>query len=285
MRYSTLILLVLFKWVSGQDADALWEARSLYEKEEYARAVSVLNRLIEENEDDFDAYLLRGNCFQKEEKFVAALQSYEKAEKLNSKSAILNANHGAAFMNLNQFEKADKKLKKALKLDPNLPEAHYFMGNLLYFDYRTQAAIRHYSQAIKLRPSYRDALYMRAAAYAEMEKYALALRDYQTALEIDPSLAVAKFNIAIIYVLDEQYNEALKLLDELNPEDLPTPGDYYFYKGEALYFSDRQEEACSQYEEAAERGDDEAREIYLSFCLNNKEREKKQEKRVIRMAF
>lgn len=285
MRFFFLFLLGSTVSVFGQDNDALKRARLLYDQEQFAQAISLLNEVIDENSGAFEAYLLRGDCFQKEEKFVAALQSYEKADALNSKSALLNANQGAAFLNLKQFEEANKKLKKALKLDPDLPEAHYFMGNLLYFDYRTQAAVRHYSKAISLRPSYRDALYMRAAAYTEMERYDLALRDYQTVLELDPTLSVAKFNTAIIFVLNEQYQEALEVLSEINPDDLPTPKDYYFYQGEALYFTDRKEEACEGYEKAAEMGDDEAREIYMSYCINNLEREKEQEKRVIRMAF
>jgi len=126
---------------------------------------------------------------------------------------------------------------------------------------------------------------MRAAAYTEMERYDLALRDYQTVLDLDPSLAVAKFNKAIIFILNEQYAEALEIMDGVSPEELPTPKDYHFYKSEALYFTDQKEEACIGYEKAAELGDDQAREIYLSYCIDNKEREKELEKRVIRMAF
>lgn len=282
MRFLTLVILLFHSPLFGQELE---KAKLLYENEEFEQAISLLNEIIEKDDDAFDAYLLRGNCFQKEEKFVAAIQSYEKAQKLDSKSAILNANHGAAFLNLNQYDRAEKRIKKALKLDPDLPEAHYFMGNLLYFDFRTSAAMRHYNKAIQLNPAYRDAIYMRAAAYVEMEKYDLALRDYQRVLELDPTLSVAKFNTAVIYIESEAYQKALEILAEVDYKDLPAAKDYYFYKGEALYFSGSKDEACSQYEQAAEMGDDESREIYLKYCLTEKEREKSQEKRVIRMAF
>lgn len=270
----------------GQDLDDLKKAELLYENGDYRDAISVLEKVLTEDENSFEALLLQGNCFQKEEKFVAAVQSYERAESLQKESALLNANYGAAFLNLKQMDEAKAKLKTALKLDSDLPEAHYFMGNFDYLNFRTSAALRHYSKAIKLRPKYRDALYMRAAAYAEMGEYSLALRDYQKVLELDPNLAVAKYNMAVILIANEQYEKGLSLLDEVKPEELPTPRDFYYYQGEALYFSGKKEDSCELYARAGKMGDTEAQEIYTKHCMQGQEREEKQpEKKVIRMAF
>lgn len=270
----------------SQELDDLKKAELLYENGDYQDAISILERLLDKDQNSFEALLLRGNCFQKEEKFVAAIQSYERAESLQKESALLNANYGAAFINLKQMDEAKDRLKTALKLDSELPEAHYFMGNLDYLNFRTSAALRHYSKAIKLKPEYRDALYMRAAAYAEMEEYALALRDYEKVLELDPNLAVAKYNMAVILIASEQYERGLSLLDEVKPEQLPTPRDFYYYQGEALYFSGKKEDSCELYAKAGEMGDSEAQEIYTKHCMKGQERENKQpEKKVIRMAF
>jgi len=270
----------------GQELDDLKKAELLYENGDYRDAIAVLEKVLSDDGNSFEALLLQGNCFQKEEKFVAAIQSYERAESLKKESALLNANYGAAFLNLQQMDEAKERLKTALKLDSDLPEAHYFMGNLNYFNFKTGAALRHYSKAIKLKPEYRDALYMRAAAYAEMEEYSLALRDYEKVLELDPNLAVAKYNMAVILIANEQYERGLSLLAEVKPEQLPTPRDFYYYQGEALYFSGKKEDSCELYAKAGEMGDSEAQEIYLKYCMNGEERqEKKPEKKVIRMAF
>lgn len=282
----TLLFLLISLHSFSQELDDLKNAESLYEKGDYQDAISILERVLDKGQSSFEALLLRGNCFQKEEKFVAAIQSYERAESLQKESALLNANYGAAFLNLKQMDEAKDRLKTALKLDSELPEAHYFMGNLDYLNFRTSAALRHYSKAIKLKPEYRDALYMRAAAYAEMEEYALALRDYEKVLELDPNLAVAKYNMAVILIASEQYERGLSLLDEVKPEQLPTPRDFYYYQGEALYFSGKQEDSCELYAKAGEMGDSEAQEIYTKHCMQGQERKEKQpEKKVIRMAF
>jgi len=286
MRIFTVLLLLISLHSFSQELDDLKKAALLYENGDYRDAISVLEKVLSEDGNSFEALLLRGNCFQKEEKFVAAIQSYDRAESLQKESALLNANYGAAFLNLKQMDKAKDRLKTALKLDSDLPEAHYFMGNLNYFNFKTGAALRHYSKAIKLKPEYRDALYMRAAAYAEMEEYSLALRDYEKVLELDPNLAVAKYNMAVILIANEQYDKGLALLAEVKPEQLPTPRDFYYYQGEALYFSGKKEDSCELYAKAGEMGDSEAQEIYVKHCMQGQEREEKQpEKKVIRMAF
>jgi tetratricopeptide (TPR) repeat protein len=271
--------------VFSQQGELLAYAYELYEDGKYAEAIATVDKIIAQDQDTFDAWLVKGNCFQKEEKFVAAIQSYEKAEKINDFSAPLHTYHGAAFLNLQQYGEAEKKLKKALKIDPEFAEAHYFMGNLRYFNFSTNAAIRSYDEAIRLKPEYRDALYMRAASFAELGKYSEALQDYQAALDIDPTLTAAAYNIAIIYLQDEQYEKAAALLSEVDPTDLPSQSDYQFYLGEALYFSNQKEDACAAYTRAKELGDTEAADIYQRYCLTKEVREAPAEKRTIRMAF
>jgi tetratricopeptide (TPR) repeat protein len=269
----------------AQQSELLAHAFELYENGKYAEAITTVDRIIASDENTFDAWLIKGNSFQKEEKFVAAVQAYETAQSINAESAPLNTFHGAAFINLQQYTEAEKKLKKALKLDPEFAEAHYFMGNVQYFNYSTNAAIRSYNEAIRLKPQYRDALYMRAASLAELGKYEEALRDYQAALDIDPTLTTAAYNIAIIYLQAEQYEKAGNLLAEIDPAALPDQRDYHFYLGEALYFSDKKEDACAAYLIAKDHGDTEAADIYQRYCISKEERKAPAEKRTIRMAF
>lgn len=261
------------------------EAQTLYDTEKYPQAQRLLKDVLVSEEATAAAFHLMANCLQKEEKFVAAIQYYEKAEKLGDASAALMADHAAALFNLKQYKEAEKKLKKALKADPDLPEGHYFYGNVKYFDFNSTAALKHYNRAIELRPDYREALYMRAATYAEKEKYHLAIRDYEAALKIDPNLETAKFNIAVIRLHNDEYEKAAEALADINPSELPRPADYYFSLGESLYFSGKREEACEAYERAMDEGDAESKKIYMRYCLDKEERDEMLRTRTIRMAF
>lgn len=283
-----IVFIAVLLWAASaaaQDPDLLQEARNHYDAGEYPQAIAILDRLIGDEEAAGEAWVLKGHCHQEEEKYVAAIQAYEQAEKWNPAWAVPLAYHGAALINLEQYKRAEKKIKSALKLDPDLPEGHYYLGNVAYANFRPNAAISHYNRAIELRPDYRNALYMRAAARAEMEDYGSALADYDRVLELDPDLEVARFNAAVIRLKNREYENAAKMLAEIDPELLPEPRDYFFYVGEALYFADRKEEACKQYVRAKELGDKEAEAIYTKYCQNKEEREKELEMRTIRMAF
>jgi len=288
MRKTTIFILLL--WVSlpaiSQNADFLSSARSYYENEQYKEALETLSTLTQNGEQNFDILLLKGNCYQKTDDFEAASQAYASAEKLDDKSAILYANWSAALYNMAEISEGEEKAKTALKLDKNLPEANYFMGNLKHHEFSLLAALKYYNTAIKLKPDYRDALYMRAATHAELKNYRAAMRDYEAVLELDPDLMVAKYNIGVIQLVNEMYDAASKTFAELNPEKLDKPIDYYYYQAEALYFDGKKEEACELYEKAKDLGDSESSEIYQKHCLGKAERDPAPgKKRTIRATF
>jgi tetratricopeptide (TPR) repeat protein len=286
MRLYLGLLCVLIGCAAQAQKDAdLARARLLYDHGKYKEAIALLDKLIDGEEGDFDVLLAKGDCLQKEEKYVAALQAYQQAELLNGANAPLLTNQGAAYLNLQQLDEAEKKLKRAIKIDPTHPEAHYFMGSVQYFGFSMSAAIKHYSEAIKLRPQYRDALYMRAASYAELGKYREALRDYEAALSADPNLEVARFNMAVIYLEVDEYNRAASMLESIDPSKLPSAADYYYNLGEALYFAGKKTEACEHYQMAARLGDVDSKELYTRYCIEKETREALRKKRTIKASF
>lgn len=260
-------------------------AQAHYEKAEYTEALTMLDNIPGDEVIDFETWMLRGNCLQKEDKFKEAAAAYSQAAKINSQSALLYANWSAAYYNLNQIEAAEKKAKKALKLDAELPEANYFMGNLKYHEFNLSGALRLYNTAIKARPDYRDALYMRAATHGELRNYKNALQDYALVLELDPSLEVAKYNMGVIQLAAESFDEASKTFSEIDPEKLPKPADFYYYQAEALYFDGKKDEASKLYQKAAELGDTESAEIYAKYYVKKEPRTEKPQTRTIRATF
>lgn len=281
---TTLIPLLCSLTLLAQE-NPLVTAQAHYEKAQYAKALDILDTATDDPAINFETWMLRGNCLQKEDKFQEASAAYSQAAKINAKSALLYANWSAACYNLNQIESAEKKAKKALKLDEELPEANYFMGNLKYHEFNLTGALRLYNNAIKARPDYRDALYMRAATHGELRNYKSALQDYSRVLEIDPSLEVAKFNMAVIQLAAESFSEASKSFSEIDPDKLPKPADFYYYKAEALYFDGKKDEASEFYQKAAELGDTESAEIYSKYYVKKEPRSEKPQTRTIRATF
>ena len=113
-----------------------------------------------------------------------------------------------------------------------------------------------------------------------------ALKDYELVLEIDPNLTQAKYNIGVIQLATESFAAAAKTFEELKPENLDQPIDFYFYQAESLYFAGEKEEACKLYKKAKDLGDTESSEIYEKYCVNNEERlESGGKTRTIRATF
>lgn len=286
MNRKWIILLLLFlSTIAFAQNKTYLAAKMHYDKAQYTQALSLLNTIKPSDGTDFNTLLLKGDCLQKEEKFDSATSVYRNAAKLKPKSSILYANWSAALYNLKQFENAERKAKKALKLDPELPQANYFMGNLKFHNFKLSAALRYYNKALKLRPDYRDALYMRAATHAELKNYKKALRDYKAVLKIDPDLEVARYNIGVIELATGSYEAAHETFATLDPEKLPNAVDYYYYKAEALYFDGKIEEACGWYKKAADLGDSESADIYQRYCINKEKRKPELKTRTIRATF
>jgi tetratricopeptide (TPR) repeat protein len=248
-------------------------------------ALNICEKIIGSEEDTWEVWLLKADALQKQEKFVAAIQTYQTALKLNDESPEIHANLGSAFFNLAQYGEAEKSVKKALKIDETMAEANYFMGNIEYVDFNLVAAIKHYDKAVAKNPNYRDALFMRAAAHAERQDFSKAILDYEKVLEIDPDLDAARINIASLYVMDENYEKALQEMEKVEVPDKDVEKDFYFFKAEALYFSGKEEESCEFYEKASSLGDEEASEIFEKYCINKEERKARKSKRVIEMSF
>lgn len=288
MRSTTILLTLLLSHFIGaaQTAIDLSTINLYYHNEKYDEALAAINSLTEKEGENFDILLLKANCHQKRDEFKTAAQTYARAEKLNDQSAILYANWAAALYNLKDMAEGEKKARQALKIDKELPEANYFMGNIKHYSFNLTSALKYYNRAIKEKSDYRDALYMRAATYAELGNYRLALRDYDDVLRIDPSLEEAKYNIGVIQLLNQSYDEASKTFSSLNASEMPSTVDFYFYKAEALYFEGEKDEACELYKKAMGMGDSESAEIYQRYCINKEERKQTPtKKRTIKAAF
>jgi len=265
--------------------DELAEAKSAYEEEMFIKVLKITDGLVTENPKLAQAWLIQGNALQKLEDYQGAIASYKRALKFNENSPEILTNLGVAYFNSDDISTAYKYLKKALKPNDSYSPAYYFMGNLEYSEFKSKSALKCYQRALELNPKYRDALYMRSAVYFEMEEFQKALRDVNAVMEIDPSLEEAKFNKAIILLTAENYAEAMNVLEAVNPKLLKKQTDYYYYLGEAQYFSGQKDIACTSYSKAAELGDKESDEIYTQFCLTNAERKAREQKRTISISF
>ncbi len=115
-----------------------------------------------------------------------AIQSYEAAVALDSRSAGAWLNLGTIYFNAKQYGRAEGYYKKALDSDSSYALAHFNIANL--YDERGDydRAVHHYTEALKLNPTYADAHYNLALLHQGSGQVMDAVRHWTTYLKLDP---------------------------------------------------------------------------------------------------
>jgi TolB-like protein/Tfp pilus assembly protein PilF len=128
---------------------------------------------------------------------------------------------------------AKAAFEKALELDDTLPEAHLAHGAYsLFYDWNWPVADRELRRAIDLNPNLALAHDVHGQLLAAMGSFDDAVRENQLAVELDPLSPLSGANLAVIYYYARRHDQAIEQCRKtlgLNP-------DYFFaslYKGSA----------------------------------------------------
>jgi tetratricopeptide (TPR) repeat protein len=106
--------------------------------------------------------------------------------------AVTPYNEGVTLMTAKKFAAAQVKFEAALKVNPNLAEAH----NNLAYCLRKQSpenfasSLQHYNTALRLNPKLARAYEYRGVLFVEMGRKEDAQKDLATLKQLDPKLAV-----------------------------------------------------------------------------------------------
>jgi hypothetical protein len=97
----------------------------------------------------------RGLALQKLGHAFDAILNYDRAFALDH-SAIICTNKGAAYLDMEKFDKAIEWLNKAIELDPNIPQTYMNMGHTLKAVGDVKGSIAAYRMSVEKDPDYAD---------------------------------------------------------------------------------------------------------------------------------
>jgi len=140
-----------------------------------------------------------------------------------------------AAIDAGEYQKAADGAKKCIKLEPENPEGHFFLGEALVGLDRSQEAIAAYEAGLKLSPEDTDALTSLGDIYI-----------YQKIVKIDPKDADGYVNIGLVYNSMERAEDAIKAYNsalELDPENVFA----YNALGDAWYGLGNREKAIEAF--------------------------------------
>jgi serine/threonine-protein kinase len=120
------------------------------------------------------------------------------------------------------FERALSAARKAVELDPNLPEAHSALAYLKAFrDWDWDGAKLEYARALALKPADADLHHLLSRLLAIRGEMDEAVREAERSHELDPLSLIAHANIGVIRYFGRDYADAerrLKATLELSPD-------------------------------------------------------------------
>jgi len=99
---------------------------------------------------------------------------------------------------------------RAIKINPNNDQAHYYLGYVRQIQGRFEEAINELKETIKINPTYAEAYRSLGKVYLEQDHPRLALQEFTEAAKIDPDLADIYFDLAKVYYLLGDYEAALQ---------------------------------------------------------------------------
>lgn len=117
---------------------------------------------------------------------------------------------GAAFLEQERYEDAEKALRQAIAYNENDSVPWYALGQTMYFTKRLDEAKKCYERSLKLDPSCAPAWNMLGAVLFAQDDQNGALAAYKHAVESDPNLTEAWFTLGVYYVNAENFREGAK---------------------------------------------------------------------------
>src|SRR6266705_1157136 len=194
-----------------------------------------------------------------------AIAFYEQAIARDPNYALAYAGLSSAYIilpfwagvdRLDASSKAKDAALKALRLDPNLAEAHLALGKVLFFsEIDLPGALREYQRAIELQPNDATAHHwLGNDALAALGRFEEAIAQGKRAVELDPLSTVINTDLGTTFYYAHRFDESARQLRKTLEID-PTFFYAHFNLGIALQAAGDLSGAIAEYEKAKQLSD------------------------------
>lgn len=117
---------------------------------------------------------------------------------------------------------AESHLREALRMEPELDDARYYLAMSLVEQKRYGEAVTEYQQVVAKQPDYADAHLRLGECHYRLGDKLAALNSFQNAVRYEPNNMAAQKNLGAVQFELKKYDEAIKTLEQaaiLDPSD------------------------------------------------------------------
>ena len=160
-----------------------------------------------------ETYFMWGNAKYHLGNYAGAIKDYTAAIRIKPDLDDAHNNRGAAKYRLGQHAAAIIDFDTAIRLEPDYAKAYNNRGLVNADLGQHAAAISDYDTAIRLEPDYADAYKNRGSAKSKLGQHAAAISDYDTAIRLKPDYVDAYVNRGNAKARLEQFSAAISDFD------------------------------------------------------------------------
>ncbi len=186
-----------------------------------------------------------GTLLFQQGKIDEAIYELQIAMKIGPNSTALN-NLAVALSLKGRTDEAMVCCKRAIGLDPNNPEAHYNLGNILLSQNKLKKAISEYEKAVSIKPKYTKANINLSVALTRENQFDEAIKYAAKAAKTEPNNFDAQYNLAMSLGQRGRIDEAINCFGK-TVEIEPNNADAHFGLAQALVYKNRLQEAANEY--------------------------------------
>jgi tetratricopeptide (TPR) repeat protein len=165
-----------------------WLGRLDYDAHRYKEAIVHFQHAVDLAPSMARAWNNLGLCSYYLNQNATAIVDYEKAIRLNTQAGHPSPwpylNLAVTQQLLNQVDSAETNLAKSIRLDPKIPSAHLYLGNLLEHQGKLTQATLEYQRAAHLDASYPEPHFALARVYQRQGKDRLAKEQVKLYLKL-----------------------------------------------------------------------------------------------------
>jgi serine/threonine-protein kinase len=187
------------------------------------------------------------------EEAIARDSAYARAYAALAHGYIMQAVFAA--LPTSQFvERARASALTAVRLDPNLADAHWALGHVLFaMDLELQAGAREFQHALALDPGHVEARHLHAIILLDLGQFDEAISELTRTLAADPLHAAAAMTLGRVYLSMGQLDQAIRQL--CNALEL-SPGFSYArgHLAHAYLMQGKTDQAIAEFERAVTTG-------------------------------
>lgn len=197
--------------LNNNNADAYFHrALALESIDEVNESLLSLNKSININPKYLAAYIKKGNIMLKLGHYINAIEDFTFATKLDPNHAYAYLAIGCAYMGMKNYKKAIEEFDKSINLEPKMFEAYSNKGNALMEINLINEALVNYNQAIEINKNFAVAYSNRSNPLKKLNKIEDAMHSINTALSIDPELSDAYYNKGTLLLEQNNLKEAIE---------------------------------------------------------------------------